>query len=92
MINGLKLSKSALMRDAVDFNYKKKIRGTLARIDDTISIQMIISDKPGKGNCQKFIKLLKKDCEEKRLKLESTTSISNAWTHICKKLLIHINE
>jgi len=91
-MKNLILTKSPLMKDCFDFLWKEEIRGTLAKFDKEINIQIIESRKPNEGNCQRFIKEFKKDLESKKLKLVSSTSLSKSWTHICKKFDIKIYD
>ena len=91
-MNKLILTKSPLMKDSIDFIYDGNIRGTLARFEKEISIQIIESRIQNKGNCQKFIKEFQKDLKKKNLTLVSSTSLSECWTYICKKFNIKIYE
>jgi len=88
----LKLTKSQLLKGGFDFVYKGNIRGTLARFDKEINIQIIESRIENKGNCQKFIKEFIKDLESKKFSLVSSTPLSESWRHICKKFGLKVYE
>ena len=89
-MNDLVAFRSPLLIGGYDFLYKDEIRGSIARFDKEINIQFIESKYPGKGNVQKFIKLWKKDCEDRGFTLVSSTPISPAWEHIANKFNIKI--
>lgn len=86
----LTLTNCKLMDQAFDFNWKDLIGGTLARFGNEMNIQLIESRYPDNGNCQEFIIEFQKYMKKADLVLVSSTSISDSWTHICKKLKIKI--
>lgn len=90
----MKVWKSPLMPGAADFQYKDLIRGTIARFPERkeISIQMIESIYPGKGNCHHFVELFKQDVEARGWSLVSSTSLSPVWEDICTKLQVKIYD
>ena len=88
----LKIVPSPLLEGGYDFDWKGRIHGSLAYFGNEVNIQMIVSKKPGRGYCQKFIKKFKKYCEDQGKELVSSTPISEPWEHICKKYGLKIYQ
>lgn len=87
----VRIYKSPLLRGGLDIkDDANKIICSVYKSGKEVNIQAIISRDEGKGNCQRFIKDFQKDLNERGLMLVSSTPISEAWEHICKKYKITI--
>ena len=90
-MSSLKIFPSKLMIDAFDFSYENNlVFGTVATFDNELNIQMIISQKEGKGNCQKCITDLINYAQSQNLVLVSSSPLSPVWEHIANKFKLKI--